>query len=79
MDVAGEREVRFPSMLGAGTAAAAPDAIRAVTNWRRSKVICFPRKTKIAVRGQCARILTTEPGNRSFYYFVWAKNDQNHD
>src|ERR1700733_12776438 len=49
---------RFSSMAGAGTAAAAPDAIRAVTNWRRSKVIRFPRETQNAVCGFCVRFLT---------------------
>src|ERR1700674_5758171 len=59
-DVAGEKEGRFPSMLGVGTAAAAPDATRAVTNCRRSKVIRFPRETRIVVCGLCGRFLSLD-------------------
>ena len=50
----------IPSMLDVGTAAAAPEAIRAVTNCRRSKVIRFPRETRIAVCGLCGRFLSLD-------------------
>jgi hypothetical protein len=57
--------------------AAAPDASRAVTNCRRSKVIRFPRETRIAVSGLRGRFLgfDTRARNQSFYYSVWVKND----
>ena len=64
----------FASMLGAGTAAAAPEATRAVTNWRRSKVIGFPRETQIAVCGFCERLQArdlTVLGIRHFTILFW--------
>ncbi len=40
----------------------APDATRPVTNCRRSKVIRFPRETRIAVCGLCWRFLSLTEG-----------------
>jgi hypothetical protein len=47
-DAGAEKEGSFGSMLGAGAATAALDAIMAVTNCRRFKVIDFPRETQIS-------------------------------
>jgi hypothetical protein len=56
--LASDKATGFLSMLGVGTAAAASEAIRVVTNCRRSKVTRFPCETQIAVRGLCGRFPT---------------------
>jgi hypothetical protein len=53
--LASDKETGLLARLGVGTAAAASEAIRAVTNCRRSKVIRFPCETQIAVAGLCGR------------------------
>src|SRR5579862_7746710 len=45
-EVAVEKEGRFRAMLGSGTTTAAPEAIKLVTNCRRSNGIRFPRETR---------------------------------